>query len=235
MNAIELIGLRKCYESTVAVESLTLTVPEGCRLALLGVNGAGKTTTIGMLTGLIQPTAGQALIFGHIAGSPEAKAMIGLSPQQTAIAPNLTVKENITFMAEVYGAKEAETRAKELMETFGLTEFAKRKAKHLSGGYQRRLSIAMALVHNPKLLFLDEPTLGLDVLARRELHRQIASLNTTLVLTTHYMEEAAALADLVAVMHRGRLLAVDSPESLMTKTGTDNLEGAFVALTEELL
>ena len=232
MNAIEIRNLRKCYGDTVAVENLNLTVPEHCRLALLGVNGAGKTTTIGMLTGLITPTAGEAVIFGEQAGSREAKGLTGLSPQQSAVAPNLTVEENLVFMGQIYGISGEKQRAQELMADFGLTEFRKKKAKHLSGGYERRLSIAMALVHRPKLLFLDEPTLGLDVLARRELHRLIEKLDATLVLTTHYMEEAAALAELVAVMHRGRLLDVDTPEKLMEKTATDSLEGAFVALTE---
>lgn len=232
MNALELKNLRKCYGNTVAVEDLSLSVPKGCRLALLGVNGAGKTTTIGMVTGLISPTSGTAEIFGHSLGSREAKLLIGLSPQETAVAPNLTVEENLIFMGEIYGVSEARKRAKELMEAFGLGEFAKRKAKQLSGGYERRLSIAMAMVHSPELLFLDEPTLGLDVLARRELHRLIENLPVTLVLTTHYMEEAEALSQLVAVMHKGQLLDVDTPENLREKTGTHSLEGAFVALTE---
>lgn len=233
MNAIEIKNLRKSYGDTLAVENLSLTVTEGCRLALLGVNGAGKTTTIGMLTGLIRPTSGSAEIFGNALGSREAKMLVGLSPQQSAVAPNLTVEENLCFMGEIYGIPNPKSRARELMEAFSLTEFAKKKAKTLSGGYERRLSIAMALVHRPKLLFLDEPTLGLDVLARRELHRLIKNLDTTLVLTTHYMEEAADLAELVAVMHKGRLLDVDTPENLMAKTGTTTLEGAFVALTEQ--
>lgn len=198
----------------------------------MGVNGAGKTTLIRMMTGLIQPSGGEADLFGHKAGSPQAKALVGLSPQETAVAPNLTVRENLLFMGEVYGVKDKKDRAEELMVALGLEEMASRRAKKLSGGYERRLSIAMALMNRPKLLFLDEPTLGLDVLARRELWRLIESLNTTLVLTTHYMEEAAHLAEIVAVMHRGKLLAVDFLENLLAQTGTNSLEEAFILLTE---
>ncbi len=233
MNAIEISHLNKRYGDTLAVADLNLRVEEGARLALLGVNGAGKSTTIGMATGLTVPTGGSVRIFGRSPGSREAKALMGLSPQQTAVAPNLTVEENLRFMGEIYGIASPADRTKELMEAFSLTEYAKKRAGKLSGGYERRLSIAMAMVHSPKLLFLDEPTLGLDVLARRELHRLIADLPVTLVLTTHYMEEAEKLARQVAVMHRGRLLAVDTVTGLMEKTGTGSLEDAFIFLTSE--
>lgn len=232
MNALEMIDLTKYYGTTPAVEELSLALPEGDRLCLLGVNGAGKSTTIGMIAGLIAPTSGTATVFGYMAGSREAKRCIGLSPQQSAVAPNLTVEENLLFMGELYGAGDYRKRTAELMESFGLSSVAKKKARQLSGGYERRLSIAMAMVHCPKLLFLDEPTLGLDILARRELHRLIAHLPVTLVLTTHYMEEAETLAHMVAVLDQGRLLALDTVENLKRKTATGTLEEAFLALTE---
>ncbi len=232
MNALELIDLKKYYGPVKAVDGITLRLAKGKRLALLGVNGAGKTTTIHMITGLIQPSGGSVKLLGHPAGSPAAKALVGLSPQQTAVAPNLTVRENLLFMANIFGMKGGQNRAEEMLKALGLQEVANRRAKKLSGGYERRLSIAMALMNEPKLLVLDEPTLGLDVLARRELWKLIEGLDTTLLLTTHYMEEAARLADTVAVMHRGKLLAADTRENLIKQTGTATLEEAFVALTE---
>lgn len=232
MYALEMRDLKKHYGAVKAVDGVTMALEPGKRLALLGVNGAGKTTTIHMLTGLIRPSAGTAQIFGHEAGSPQAKALVGLSPQQTAVAPNLTVTENLLFMAKIYGVPDGKARTAEMTEALGLQEVAGRKAKKLSGGYERRLSIAMALMNRPKLLFLDEPTLGLDVLARRELWRLIEGLDTTLVLTTHYLEEAAQLAQVIAVMHRGRLLAMDTQEALLRQTGTQTLEEAFITLTE---
>lgn len=233
MNALELQNLKKCYGSTTAVCDLTLSLPEGCRLGLLGVNGAGKTTTIGMATGLISPTDGTASVFGYGAGSREAKQLLGLSPQKSAVAGNLTVEENLVFMGQLYGVRNPKARAKALMDAFDLYSYAHKRAKTLSGGFERRLSIAMAMVHEPKLLFLDEPTLGLDVLARRQLHTLISRLPVTLVLTTHDIHEAEKLTDLVAILSRGRLLALDTPEKLKIKTGCNGLEDAFIALTEE--
>lgn len=232
MNALETDGLTKRYGPLTAVDSVSFSLAPGQKMALLGVNGAGKTTMIHMLTGLTRPSGGSAHIFGETAGSHAAKGMVGLSPQQNAVAPHLTVRENLLFMARIYGIHGEKRRADALMESLGLTEMAARPAKKLSGGYARRLSIAMALVNRPRLLFLDEPTLGLDVLARRELWRLIESLDTTLVLTTHYIEEAAFLADVVAVMDHGRMRAMDTPARLMAGTGTDCLENAFLALTE---
>lgn len=238
MNAIELRGLNKVYGDVTAVCGLELTVQEGELLALLGVNGAGKSTTIRMLTGLTAPTAGDALLLGHsICREPEAaKGLLGISPQETAIAPNLTVRENLMFMAGVHGYKTAlaKVRTEEMLDTLGLRTVAGRRAKTLSGGWQRRLSIALALVSEPKILFLDEPTLGLDVLARRELWKVIEGLkgHVTILLTTHYLEEAQAMADRIAVMAHGKMQAVGTLEELLKQTGSTCLEEAFVSLAE---
>ena len=238
MNAMEIRGLRKVYKDVTAVEGLDLDVRQGELLALLGVNGAGKTTTIKMLSCLTEPTAGDALLLGcSICREPaRVKALLGVSPQETAIAPNLTVRENLEFMAGVHGLTGAEVRARteEMLRSLGLEPVARRKAKTLSGGWQRRLSIALALVSQPQILFLDEPTLGLDVLARRELWKVVEGLKgrVTVILTTHYLEEAEALADRIAVMAAGRLKALGTVEELLAKTGCKNLEDAFVALAE---
>ena len=237
-EGVETVGLTKRYGDLTAVDGLTLTIPAGELFALLGVNGAGKTTAIRMLSCLARPTAGDALVGGKsVVSQPrEVKELIGLSPQETAVAPNLTAEENLLFMAGAHGMPRAEARARaaELAETLGLGPVLRKRAKTLSGGWARRLSIAMALISRPKVLFLDEPTLGLDVLARSALWDVIRGLSgVTILLTTHYMEEAEALADRVGVMAAGRLLCVGAPAELMDKTGTDSLEGAFLALVKE--
>lgn len=234
MHAIETKDLRKSYSGHMAVDSLTLDIPEGCLFSLLGVNGAGKTTTIRMLTCLTKPDSGDARLLGHsiLTEPAQVKALVNASPQETAVAPNLTAEENLELIAGVYGSRDAAGDAAALVEQMGLGPVAKRRARTLSGGWQRRLSIAMALVSRPKILFLDEPTLGLDVLARRELWTLIRSLKgqMTIVLTTHYMEEAEALSDRVGVMNAGRLIAVGTVSELLARTGTERLEDAFVAL-----
>ncbi len=236
MNAIETIALSKHFGDKKAVDCLDLKVHEGELFSLLGVNGAGKTTTIKMLSGLLLPTSGSARIFGLELGAQtqEIKPLLGISPQETAVAPNLTVRENLELMAGIYGfsKKEAKEKAEQKMEEFSLGEVAKARAKTLSGGWQRRLSIAMALISEPKLLFLDEPTLGLDVLARRELWRIIESLKgkVTVILTTHYMEEAEALSDRVGIMAKGRLLVCGTPQELMEQAGENRFEEAFIRL-----
>lgn len=233
MNAIEIKDLRKTYGAVTAVDCLTLSVGEGELFALLGVNGAGKTTTIRMLTGLAAPTGGDALLCGSsIVQEPEAvKALSACSPQETAVAPNLTVRENLELMAGIYGVAQPKRAAETMIAEMNLGEVAARRARTLSGGWQRRLSIAMALITGPRVLFLDEPTLGLDVLARRALWEQIRALeNTTVVLTTHYMEEAEALADRVGILSCGKLMAVGTPQELTEWTGARNFEDAFVAL-----
>lgn len=239
MEAISVQGLTKKYRDVTAVDALTLDIREGELFALLGVNGAGKTTTIKMLSCLTRPTAGEASLLGHsIVSEPQAvKSVIAVSPQETAVAPNLSVRENLTLMAGVHGFSREKARAKtaELLESFGLDSVAKKRAKTLSGGWQRRLSIAMALISETKILFLDEPTLGLDVLARSELWDAIRALKgkVTVVLTTHYMEEAQALSDRVGVMRRGRLIALGTAAELMAVTGEQSFEAAFVKLVKE--
>ena len=238
MNAIEARGLTKRFGNKTAVDGLNLQVPAGEMLALLGVNGAGKTTTIRMLSCLSRATAGECSVCGHSCQRDAAavKQVVGLSPQDTAVAGNLTVWENLLFMAGVYGLdrRAAARRAEEISALMGLAEVSRQRAKTLSGGWKRRLSIAMALVGRPQVLFLDEPTLGLDVLARRELWRVIRSLKgqLTILLTTHYMEEAEALADRIAVMLQGRLTAIGTLAELEALTGKKSLEEVFVALAE---
>ncbi len=239
MNAIETTGLTKQFRGRTAVNGLDLCVRAGELLALLGTNGAGKTTTIRMLCGLLAPTSGDALLLGHsIVREPEAgKRLLNVSPQETAVAPKLTVRENLEFIARLYGASQVDAarKAQAALETFHLAERAKERAQTLSGGLQRRLSIAMALMSDPQILFLDEPTLGLDVRARRELWRFIETLKgrVTVILTTHYLEEAEALADHIAVLHDGRLRALGTAEELKQLAGVQDFEEAFLNLTGE--
>lgn len=234
MNAVEILNLTKRFGNRTAVDSLTLTVQKGESLSLLGVNGAGKTTTLRALCGLIPPDGGKIRILGHRAGSPEAKACLGLSPQETAVAENLTARENLELMARIHGMTKADARraAEAQIDSLSLAEIANRRAGKLSGGWQRRLSIAMALVARPEVLILDEPTLGLDVLARRELWEVVRSLRgkTTLLLTTHYLEEAEALSDRIAIMAGGRLRALGTAAELKALAKTETFEDAFVAL-----
>ena len=238
MNAIETHGLTKKYGAKTAADSLSFSVPEGEFFSLLGVNGAGKTTTVRMLTGLSAPTSGDALVGGHsvVRERNAVRRIIGISPQDTAVAANLTVRENLTLIGAVCGLDGAKLRARtdEMISLFGMEECAGSRAKTLSGGWQRKLSVAMALLPEPRVLFLDEPTLGLDVLARRDLWRVIEGLRgkITMVLTTHYMEEAEALSDRVAVMIAGKIAAIGSPEALREATGAKDLENAFVAIAE---
>ncbi len=238
MNAIETTGLTKRFRGRTAVEDLNLTIAQGEFFALLGQNGAGKTTTIRMFTCALSPSAGDAVLMGYtISLTPEAaKAHSNLSPQETAIAQNLTVRENLMLIARLYGANKADAagRSEAAMREFGLSARARDRAKTLSGGMQRRLSIAMALITKPNVLFLDEPTLGLDVRARRELWKTISALKgkVTVVLTTHYLEEAEALADRIGIMHEGRLQALGTAAALCAETNTTNFEDAFLTLTE---
>ncbi len=239
MIAIQTEDLTKKYKEKIAVNSLNLTIEQGELFALLGVNGAGKSTTIKMLSCLTKPTNGEALILGNsiVLDAIKVKEIINVSPQETAIARNLTVRENLELVKGIYGSdkKQSKQKAEEIIVDFGLSEIACDKAKTLSGGWQRRLSIAMALISEPKILFLDEPTLGLDVLARRELWRVIKQLKgkVTIILTTHYLEEAESLADRIGVMAKGELKAIGTANELMTETQTTKFEDAFVEIVEQ--
>lgn len=241
MNAITIENLTKKYENTVAVDNLNLSIKQGELFALLGGNGAGKTTTIKMLSCLIKPTSGDAyLLSDSITSNPHTiKKKINISPQETAVAANLSVLENLKLIAGIYGkdSKTANKNAHEIACKFGLEQELNKKAKNLSGGMQRRLSIAMALISEPQILFLDEPTLGLDVLARRELWASIKSLKgkVTIILTTHYMDEVENLSDRVGIMTKGQLTAVGTVAELTAQTGTSKLEDAFVVLSGGVL
>lgn len=239
MHAIETIDLVKRYKDLIAVDKLNLEIQQGELFSLLGVNGAGKTTVIKMLSCLTRPTDGDAVVGGYsITKAPDkVKRLIGVSPQETAVAPNLSVEENLRLICGIHGFPKEKTNEKirELSDRFSLAAVLKRKAGKLSGGWQRRVSIAMALISEPQILFLDEPTLGLDVIARHELWEVIQALKekVTIILTTHYMEEAQALSDRIGIMKNGRLLAVGTAEELMDKAGVDDFETAFVAIVRE--
>ncbi len=239
MNAIEVRSLSKRYGALTALDALSLDVKEGELFGLLGVNGAGKSTLIKILCGLIRPTSGEAAVAGFSLATEldKIKAAVDVSPQNTSVAPNLTVRENLSFFAGIYGVPRADVpnKVREVAELFSLTDVLDKRAKTLSGGYARRVSIAIALISSPKILFLDEPTLGLDVLARRELWRVIGKLKgrITILLTSHYLEEIEALCDRVAVLCRGKLLAVGTVPELEQATGTASLENAFVTLAEK--
>ena len=239
MQAIKATKLTKRYKSITAVDNLDLEIRQGELFALLGLNGAGKTTTIKMLSCLTRPTDGEAIVGGYsiTKETEQVKRLIGVSPQETAVAPNLSVKENLELICGIHGFSGEKTREKinELSERLDLNSVLQRKAGKLSGGYGRRVSIAMALVSEPQILFLDEPTLGLDVIARRELWEIIGRLKgkATIILTTHYMEEAEALSDRIGIMKNGKLLAVGTVEELRARVGTDDFEAAFVSIVKE--
>ncbi|MDN3438541.1 ABC transporter ATP-binding protein [Planococcus sp. APC 3900] len=236
---IKIMELTKTFKDRVAVDQLSLTIGKGEFFALLGENGAGKTTTIKMLSCLMEPTSGDAIMLGDsIVGNPQAvKKKLNISPQETAVARNLSVQENLEFIARIYGStkQDAEQKAIRLMEMFGLAERAKSKGRNLSGGMERRLSIAMAMISEPEIIFLDEPTVGLDVRARLDLWQILLNLKgqITIILTTHYLEEVEALADRIGIMHKGRLQALGTLEELKHQTGQIKLQDVFLQLTAE--
>ena len=236
---INAYGLVKRYKNLTAVDELDLEIHKGELFSLLGVNGAGKTTTIKMLSCLTTPTEGDATVGGYsIKNEPEkVKSIIAVSPQETAVAPGLSVRENLELICGIHGfsKKKSEAKIKELSERLKLDDILTRKAGKLSGGWHRRVSIAMALISEPEVLFLDEPTLGLDVLARSELWELIRLLKgkVTIILTTHYMEEAEALSDRIGIMKDGRMLAIGTADELMKKTETDRFENAFIKIIKE--
>lgn len=238
MDAIRTEGLTKRYKDLTAVDHLNLTVRQGELFSLLGVNGAGKTTTIKMLTCVSRPDGGDAFLNGSsiLTDTAVVKGLIGVSPQETAVAPNLSVKENLSLMCGVHGFDKEKTQAKieELSQQFELSAILGKRAGKLSGGWQRRLSIAMALIGEPEILFLDEPTLGLDVLARSDLWDAIRALKgkITMILTTHYMEEAEALSDRIGIMKDGKLLILGTAEEIKQAAGKEKFEDAFVAIVK---
>lgn len=238
MEAIKTKELTKRYKDLIAVDHLNLSIGQGELFSLLGVNGAGKTTTIKMLSCLTKPTEGDAFLNGSsvVSNTADVKGIIGVSPQETAVAPNLTVKENLELMCGVHGfsREKRSQKTQELSEQFDLTQILGKKAGKLSGGWQRRLSIAMALISEPEILFLDEPTLGLDVIARSELWDTIRSLKgkITIILTTHYMEEAEELSDRIGIMRGGRLLALGTAQEIKARSGKEKFEDAFVAIVK---
>lgn len=234
MYSIEIKNLTKKFNDKVAVNEMNLQIKKGELFALLGTNGAGKTTTIKMLSGLILPTSGEIIIENMNMKKDvyKIKEILNISPQETAVAPNLTVKENLEFMAGVYQIKDKENKINELIKLFKLNDVLNKKAKTLSGGWQRKVSIAISLINDPKILFLDEPTLGLDVIARKELWKVINELKgkITIILTTHYMEEAESLSDRIGIMNNGHLIDVGTSEYFIKKAKSKNFEDAFVSI-----
>lgn len=238
MNAIEIKDLTKKFKNRVAVDNLNLSIKKGEFFALLGQNGAGKTTTIKMLCCLTKPSSGDAVLLGDsiIEKSEAVKQKLNVSPQETAVAPNLTVRENLELVARIYGISKQEGKLKvdEMLKAFHLEDRVSDRAKTLSGGIQRRLSIAMALMSDPEIIFLDEPTLGLDIRARREMWKLIGELKgkITIILTTHYLEEASELSDRLAIMHNGRIKVIGTLEEIKKYTKKETLEDAFLSLTD---
>lgn len=238
MKAVEVKNLTKKYKTKTAVDSVSFSVEKGEIFALLGVNGAGKTTTIRMMSCLSVPTSGEVYINGHscINESDEVRQITGISPQETSVAENLTVRENLEFIAEVYGfdKNKIKSQTDKMIQLFSMGEVENSRAKTLSGGWKRKLSIAMALISEPEVLFLDEPTLGLDVLARRELWTAVESLKgrITIILTTHYMEEAEHLSDRIAIMVDGKISAVGTLAEIEKISGKTGLENSFVEIAE---
>lgn len=237
MNAITINNLTKKYKNINAVSDLSIHIHQGEVFTILGTNGAGKSTTIKMLTTLVKPTSGTATIMGYdiIKEKEKIRKFINISPQETAIANNLTVLENLEFFAGIYNINDSKQKINDLIMLFKLQNVLKQKVKTLSGGYKRKVSIAVSLINSPKILFLDEPTLGLDVISRRELWEIINILkkDTTIILTTHYMEEAETLSDKIAIMNQGRLLVVDTPDNLKQNYLKSTIEEVFTSVILE--
>ena len=233
-TVLELKNVSKSFGKRKVIDNISLKVNSGEIFGFLGPNGSGKTTTIKMMSTLIMPTDGEIKVLGYDTKKDYMKIRekLNVSPQETAIAPNLSVKENLEFMAGVYKIKDKDIKINELIKMFKLEEVLKQKAKTLSGGWQRKVSIAIALINNPQILFLDEPTLGLDVIARKELWKIIESLKgkVTIILTTHYMEEAESLSDRIAIMNKGNIVQIGTAKELIEKTGAKNFEDAFVKI-----
>lgn len=232
MEIIEIKEITKEYKAVKALDKVSLTINEGELFGLLGINGAGKTTLIKILSGLAKKSSGEAYIDGrHLNEMDEIKKIISLSPQETSVAMNLSVKENLEFFQKLHDIKD-KTYLDLIIGVFKLDEVLNKRVKTLSGGWQRRLSIAIALISKPKIVFLDEPTLGLDVLARRELWKIIKSLKgkMTIILTSHYLEEIEALCDRVAILSKGHLLDVGTVREIKEHANEVSFEEAFVKI-----
>ena len=237
MDIIVIDSVCKRYKAKLALDNVSLSIREGECFGLLGVNGAGKTTLIKILCGLTRKSGGAVTVDGLSLDTDldKIKGIIDVSPQETSVAGNLTVKENLEFFARIYGRDE-KSHIDEIVKIFHLEDVLNTRAKTLSGGYKRRLSIAISLISEPKILFLDEPTLGLDVFARRELWRIIEQLKSriTIVLTSHYLDEIEHLCDRIAILSQGKLLEVGTVDEIKASTQRDSFEDAFVALVEDV-
>jgi ABC-2 type transport system ATP-binding protein len=236
--AIATENLVKKFEDVTAVDGINLQVSKGELFGLLGPNGAGKTTTINILCGLIKPTNGSAKVGGHDVQKEPAKVkeLIGVCPQETAIYPYLTGAENVELFGNLHtmNKETLKTRRDMMLEKMGLTEDAKRKAEKYSGGMKRRLSLVLALIHDPQIAFLDEPTVAMDPQSRHavwDFIKELKKEDKTIILTTHYMEEAEELCDRVGIIDHGKLIALGSPEDLISKNKVKNLEEVFIKLT----
>lgn len=233
MDIIKIDKVCKRYKNKKALDDVSMSICEGELFGLLGVNGAGKTTLIKMLCGLTKKTSGKVVVAGFDLDKDidKIKEIVDISPQETSVANNLTVKENLKFFANIY-SDDNEGILKEIIEIFGLNEVLNQRAKTLSGGFKRRLSIAIALISKPKILFLDEPTLGLDIFARRQLWDVITRLkkNITIILTSHYLEEIECLCDRVGILSNGSLLQIGTIEEIKKSTKSEKFDEAFIKL-----
>ncbi len=236
--AISVVDLVKRYEDVTAVDGLSFAVEVGEIFGLLGPNGAGKSTTINILSGILEPTGGRATVLGFDVQreSAKVKERIGVCPQEPAFFPYLTGRENVELIGDLHlmPGEELKERTDWLLDVVGLGESSSRRTGKYSGGMVRRTSLAMALVHDPEIAFLDEPTVGLDPQSRRatwDLIRGLKERGRTVILTTHYIEEAEALADRVGIIDHGKLIALDTPRALMEEHGAEDLEAVFIKLT----
>lgn len=232
MEIIKINNVSKDYKNIKALNNINLSINEGELYGLLGVNGAGKTTLLKILSGLTNQTNGDFIVGGFTnKNMDDIKRIIDISPQESAVAKNLTVLENLKFFQDLYNQKD-DNYLKEIIDDLGLNEVINQRAKTLSGGYQRRLSIALGLISKPKILLLDEPTLGLDVIARRELWKIVSKFKgkITIILTSHYLEEIEALCDRVAILSKGNLLIEGTINEIKEKTNESSFEEAFVKI-----
>ena len=237
-SAIEIDHLGKKYQDTIALDDLSLQVVKGELFGLLGPNGAGKTTTINILCGLLKSTSGAAKVCGYDVQKESAKVkdIIGVCLQETAIYPYLTGAENVDLFGNLHAMEKAKLKARRdmLLNKMGLTEDAKRRASKYSGGMKRRLSLTLALISDPEIVFLDEPTVALDPQSRHavwDFLKELKKEEKTIILTTHYMEEAEELCDRVGIIDHGKLIALDTPQQLISKNQVKNLEDVFIKLT----